>query len=155
MNKRVRGFTLVELIIAISVFAILAVVGFISIFNYKQIQQIDLVTQEIIAVLRNSQNRSISQESGSRWGVYFENSSSVDFYELFMGTSYAGGTVYARSVLPSGVQFEIPAAGSNSSIVFSPITGLPANSAIIKISLVGSPTTSSTININSNGEIQY
>ena len=160
MNK---AFTLIELIISIGILAILAGVGFINIVNYKHRQDLTSTTQEIIEVVRNAQNRSLSQEAtstagtGGRWGVYFENptGSGNDFYELFKGTSYAGGTVVSKSVLPSNTQFEEPASGSSSTIIFSPITGLPNASATIKISLISSPTSSSTITVGANGNIGF
>jgi len=160
MNK---AFTLIELIISIGILAILAGVGFINIVNYKHRQDLTSTTQEIIEVVRNAQNRSLSQEAtstagtGGRWGVYFENptGSGNDFYELFKGSSYVGGTVVSKSVLPSNIQFDIPASGSTSTIIFSPVTGLPNAATTIKISLISSPTSSSTITVNINGKIQY
>lgn len=151
-----KAFTLIELIISMAIIAILAGVGFINIINYRHRQDLTSTTQEIIEVLRNSQNRSLSQESASRWGVHFENQTSgTDFYELFQGASYAGATIVSKSALPSNIQFDIPASGSSSTIIFSPITGLPNASATIKIYLISSPTSSSTIIVNSNGKIQY
>jgi len=160
---RTSAFTLIELIISISILAILAGIGFINIVNYRQRQDLSFAGQEIIEVLRNAQNRSLSQEatstagSGGRWGVYFENPTGAgnDFYDLFKGTSYAGGTVVSKSVLPSNTQFEEPANGSSSTIIFSPITGLPNASATIKISLISSPTSSSTITVGANGNIGF
>ncbi len=160
MNK---AFTLIELIISIGILAILAGVGFINIINYRHRQDITSTTQEIVEVLRNAQNRSLSQEatstagSGGRWGVYFNNPTGAgnDFYELFKGPSYASGTIVSKSVLASNIQFDIPASGSSSTIIFSPITGLPNARATVKISLISSLTVSSTITININGKIQY
>ncbi len=151
-----KGFTLIELVITIGIIGVLATVSFISIFNYKQRQDLSSASQEIVAVIRNAQDRSLGQESGSRWGVYFENpSSGTDFYELFQGSTYATGTIVSKSVLPSNVQFDSPVSGSTSTIIFSPVTGLPDSSATIKISLISSPTSSSTITININGKISF
>ncbi len=68
MNK---AFTLIELIISIGILAILAGVGFINIINYRHRQDITSTTQEIVEVLRNAQNRSLSQErrTGYIWHV--------------------------------------------------------------------------------------
>ncbi len=154
--NRIRGFSLVELVISIGIIAILASAGFISILSYKQRQALLSATQEIIAVFRNAQDRSISQESGSRWGVHFENpSADLDFFDLFQGSSYGTSTIVSRNTLPSGVQFDNPASGASSTVIFSPITGLPDASSTIKISLINNPTSSSTIIVNTNGEIQY
>ena len=152
----VWGFTLIELVISIGILAILAGIGFISIINYKQRQALSSATQEIVTVLRNAQDRSISQESGNRWGVYFENPlSGSAFYDLFQGLNYATNTIVSRNVLPSGIQFDTPASGSSSTIIFSPVTGLPNSQTTIKISLLNSSTNSSTIIVSANGKIQY
>lgn len=156
MFNMVRGFTLIELLISMGIIVVLAGISFISILNYKQRQSLVSATQEIVAVVRNAQDRSISQESGSRWGVHFGNLSSASaFYDLFRGSSYVTGTVASRSVLPSGLQFDSPASGSSSTIIFSPISGLPNGSADIKISLINNSTNSSTITVSTNGEIHY
>jgi prepilin-type N-terminal cleavage/methylation domain-containing protein len=157
LNSNSKAFTLIELIISIGILAILAGVGFINIINYRHRQDLTSTAQEIIEVLRNSQNRSLSQEGGGRWGVYFNNPTGAanDFYELFQGADYATATSVSKSVLPSNIQFDIPASGSSSTIIFSPITGLPNAGATVKISLISSQTSSSTITVNSNGKIGF
>ena len=152
----VWGFTLVELIISIGILVILAGVSFISIINYKQRQALSSASQEIVTVIRNAQDRSISQEDGNRWSIHFENPlSGSAFYDLFQGLNYATNTIVSRNVLPSGVQFDTPVAGSSSTIIFSPVTGLPNSQATIKISLINNSNNSSTIIVSVNGEIQY
>ncbi|PIU98396.1 hypothetical protein COS61_01670 [Candidatus Wolfebacteria bacterium CG03_land_8_20_14_0_80_40_12] len=151
-----KGFTLIELLIVISITIILAAGGIMNLARHRQERDLSLAAQEITIVLRNAQDRSIAQEEGSRWGVYFENpASGSDFYELFQGINYGAATSVSKSVLRSNIQFDLPAAGSSSTVVFSPIIGLPNVSTTIKISLIGNPLSSSTIIINSNGEIQY
>jgi prepilin-type N-terminal cleavage/methylation domain-containing protein len=151
-----RGFTLIELLITIAITMAAATLGIMNLVSHRQERDLSLTTQEIATVIRNAQDRSIAQEEGSRWGVYFGNpSSGGDFYELFKGTSYAAGTIVSKSVLRSNIQFDIPASNSSSTVIFSPITGLPNASTTVKISSVGVPTSSSTIIINTNGEIRY
>ncbi|MDP3015144.1 MAG: prepilin-type N-terminal cleavage/methylation domain-containing protein [bacterium] len=152
-----KGFTFIELLIVISITAILATVGAMNLIGYRQERDLNFAVQEIITVLRNSQDRSIAQEEGSRWGIYFNNPTgdSNDFYELFKGTSYAGGIVASKIALRSNIQFDTPTSNSSSTVIFAPITGLPSASITIKISLIGKPTSSSTIIINTNGEISF
>lgn len=152
-----KAFTLVELIIVIAIVAIIAGVGIMSLVGYRQRQSLRTQTEELVAVLRNSHDRSVTQESGSRWGVYFENpvGDNNDFYDLFSGTSYSASAVVSRIALPSALQFDIPSSGASSTIIFAPITGFPNASTTIKMSLIGNPLTSSTIIVNSNGQIQY
>ena len=152
-----RGFTLIELLITIAITVAAATLGIINLVSHRQERDLVSTAQEIATVIRNAQDRSIAQEEGSRWGIYFNNPSgdNNDFYELFKGTSYATGTIVSKSVLRSNIQFDTPSSNSSSTIIFSPITGLPNASTTVKMSLISKPTTSSTIIINSNGEIQY
>jgi prepilin-type N-terminal cleavage/methylation domain-containing protein len=151
-----KSFTLVELIIVVGLVVILATFGVMNFVNYRNRQKLNLTSQEISVILRNAQDRSITQESGRPWGVYFANPSgnNNDFYELFSGASYPGTTV-SRNALSSSIQFDLPAAGSNSIVIFAPISGLPDSPITVKISLVNDPSASSTIIVNSNGQIQY
>lgn len=151
-----KGFTLIELVITLGIMVFLAGIGFLFISGYKSNQNINSTSQEIVSVLRNAQNRSLSQEGGGRWGVYFSNPvSGNDFYNLFKGSSYSSSTIVSQTALSSGVQFDTPISGSSSSVVFSPVTGLPDNALTIKISLTARPSVSSTIIINQNGQILY
>ena len=151
-----KGFTLIELIIAMSITVIMATFGFLNIISYKNRQDLNSASQEIVAVLRNAQDRSLSQEGGSRWGVHFENSTSGSvFYTLFQGSSYATGIIASQTVLPSSVQFDSPTTGSSANIVFFSITGLPDATLTVKISLISNSTASSTIVISSNGKISF
>ncbi|MBN2197711.1 prepilin-type N-terminal cleavage/methylation domain-containing protein [Candidatus Wolfebacteria bacterium] len=151
-----KGFSLIELIISIAILAIVSSVGFINIINYKNRQTLVSNAREIVTILRNAQDRSLSQEGGSRWGVYFENPvEGVGFFELFQGSSYSSNAVSLKSSLASSVQFDIPLAGSSSTVVFSPVTGLPDKVLDIEISLIGKPSVSSTISVNSAGKISF
>lgn len=151
-----EAFTLIELLISMALVTILSLIGFINLFGYRQNQDLKNAASGVVAVLRNAQSRSALGEEGARWGVYFDNTSSTaGFYDLFSGFSYATTSVSAHNVLPRNVQFNLPGPGSSSTVVFSPVGGLPNASTTIKVSLVGDPSVSSTIFVNDNGQIQY
>ena len=156
-NFQEKSFTLIELVIVIAIIGAISVIGITNLFNYRSLQNLKNTTQEIVAVLRNAQNRSMSQELSNRWGVYFSNPAGAgnDFFELFSGTNYNPAAVASHTVLSSGVQFDVPAAGASTTIIFSPLTGFPDTSTAVRISLTNNPLASSTITINSNGQIQY
>ena len=151
-----RAFTLIELLITIGIVAVLSVIGFINLTGYRERQSVELAGQGIAAVLRDAQNRSISQDSGARWGVHFENPSGLSgFYELFSGVSYSTGVVLQRANLPSNVIFNQPSSGASTTIIFSPVAGFPGSSTTVIISAIGNQSVSSTIIVNTNGEVQY
>lgn len=156
-----KGFTLIEFLITVAILVTVAVIGGLNLFGYYSRQNLELTINEITALIRDAQNRSLTQQDGNadsqgdQWGVHFENASQ-DSVKLFCcGSSYAAGTLVSVYVLRASTQFTDPGEGNSKDIVFRKITGLPFTSATIKISLVNNSSASSTITINGNGVIQY
>lgn len=151
-----KGFTLIELLVVIAITVALATISAVNFAGYRNKQDLDLTGREIISVLRNAQNRSISQESGSRFGVHFNNTDQNNgYYTLFNGTSSASGILIAKKSLRNSVKFISPSSGASVDVVFNPVSGLPGASSTIIIALKVNVLSSSTININVNGQIQY
>ncbi len=162
------GFTLIELLITVAIVGVISIIGVVNFLGYRQRQDVNLTAQEIISVLREAQNKSISQEASStasqtatsteQWGVFFQNATStadLDYYDLFWGASYSESNISSRKTLRSSVQFDTPLTGIATSTVFNPMTGLPVASTTIKISLISNASISSTIVVNDNGKIEY
>ena len=157
-----KGFTLVEILIVLAVLTVMAVVGSINFFNYYSRQNLELTVDEVAALLRDAQNRSLTQQDGDgdnqgdQWGVHFENATTTrDFVRLFSGSSYASSTVATTNIFRIGIQFTDPDLGTSKDVIFSKVTGLPDVLVTVTISLIGNPSASSTIYINENGRIQY
>lgn len=130
-RERTRGFTLVELLISIALLIVLGVIGGVQFFGYRQQQDLSDAAQELAAVFRDAQNRSMSQDSGTRWGVHIENSvSGGQFFELFSGTSYAPANVISHTTFSSPIAFPNLAAGASRNIFFAPITGTASSTAV-------------------------
>lgn len=154
LNLRFQsGFTLIELIVVIGITAIIAVVGFLNIYGFKSVSELDLTAREIISVLRNAQDRSIGQEDSVQWGVYFENAASDSgFYVLYKG---ATTTFVSKKNLRPNIQFLDPSIGNSKDIPFNKLSGLPASSITIVVALKNDLLATTTIIVNSNGQIQY
>ncbi len=151
-----KGFTVFELLIVIGILAVVSGFTIFNLFGYRRYQDLNLTTQEIAAVLRNAQNRSIAQEAGGSWGVHFENSATDDFYELFLGQSYATSTIYSKTILRPTVEFSDPASGSSKNVFFRAMSGMGLGGTdLIRVFLKGSSSASGTIYIDANGRIDY
>ena len=150
------GFSLLELIIVITIIAILGSVGFVKLTDYFTRNNLDKDAQKIAFTLKNARDRSISQDRGLQWGVHFENSASgKGFYELFSGTGYPGQTIL-RNNLNIGVEFLNPSASSTLDILFSKITGLASASTTIVVALSDDNSIIKSISISgANSEISY
>lgn len=154
-----KGFSLIEMIIVIAIIAIIAAVSLFNLTRSKNRTTLDSTTRQISALLREAQNRSMSQDSGNTWGVHFENSTNTTpFYSLFYN-SYGASTTIGRYTLPNLVRYSTSSLGQGSSteITFMQISGFPSASTSITLNLVigGAVSTSSVIRISSNGLVGY
>jgi len=153
-----NSFTLVELLIVISISVIL-VSASLSLYTFFSHQNLDLTRDEIMAVLKETQNRAIlgydgdGDDQSDNWGVHFENSS-TDYYKVFYNSFTSSSTVSSYN-LKRGVIYLSPSEGQSKEVIFSRITGLPNASSTIEICLSRDNSDSATITINENGKIEY
>ena len=78
------GFTLIEILITVSLISILGFFLFSIGLNFYKSQQLETQAQEILQTLRRAQSKATSVELDSSFGVYLTN----DNYTLFKGSSY-------------------------------------------------------------------
>ena len=147
-----KGFTLTELIIVIAIIMIITTVSFVGLFNYRNRQNVSLTVDEVMAVVRDTQNRSFTQKDGQQWGIRFKNASD-DQYEVFKGAVYSSTTLDRVYNLRREVKFGEPAEGFVFDVIFNPITGKPNFSKIISLFGGASQKTVGDIIINISGLI--
>ena len=82
------GFTLVELIIVISIFAVCSAVTLPFLARFQQSQNLDTLRQGIASTMRRAQQRAVAGERDSAWGVHV----GTGTYILYSGSSYAART---------------------------------------------------------------
>jgi len=145
------GFSLIEVLIAVSVLTILT--GLIAPgFNFfRQQSAIDSATQEIIHTLRLAQNRTLASEGDSNFGVYFETNKFV----LFKGLTYSASATdneihnFDSSLNISAINF----GGAVAYVVFERLTGTTANYGSLVIGRTGDASQNRTIHIDQSGII--
>jgi prepilin-type N-terminal cleavage/methylation domain-containing protein len=152
MNK---GFSLVELLMVIVIIFVFVGLTFALLFSRKSKTTLDLTTKQIVAFLREAQNRSIAQEKDANWGVVFVNNTSTpSFYGIFYSST---STLVKKNNLPDEIKYSsstIPE-GSYFAITFNKITGAPSTSTIIYLYSTPSSQITSSISINISGIIDY
>jgi len=164
MNK---GFTLIELLIVISIVGIIGGFGFINLFGAAREGELANTRVSIAALLRDAQQRSISQVDGRFWGVRFENQAGRDQFFLFSTSQdpFSDITVYEQHTLvttKSFLEFRQPSSGTTLTVDFDQVTGeLALNScpnvtvnSTIEIGLVGG-SDSLMIKVFCNGKIEF
>ncbi len=152
---------MIELLVTAAILAAIAAVGGINLFGYYIRQNLKLTVEEVTALIRDAQNRTLvaqdgnADDQGDQWGVHFENKTSApDLVELFCcGQSYALGTVVSAYNLRIGVELNDPIEGNSKDIVLSKLTGYPNAPASIEIALKNNPANSFVITISEIGQV--
>ncbi|MEK7462902.1 MAG: type II secretion system protein [Patescibacteria group bacterium] len=143
--KKVRGFTLIELIITLGIAVILGGVSMSSYFGYQSQQGVDGASSELLGTLRDAQQRAKSQDNSSAWGVYINAvSGAYDYYEVY----YGANATTSKITLPTDVEFSAPAQGATLEIVFAKSTGLPSSAGPATIISKRSSSISESITLN-------
>lgn len=131
-----KAFTLLELILVIGILAVLGAAGFGFYYNFQLNIKIEEEGNKIQNVLRGIQQKAISGEENSQWGVRFVYPQNGDqYYDSFLGADYLTGTTTERFYLSSGVIFTNPSASSTIDVIFSKRFGEVATSSPIIISI--------------------
>ncbi len=126
-----QSFTLVEVLITVGILSIIVGVGFLNLTGFKSKHSFDLDAENVVASIRNTQNRALLGEGGTSWGIRFVSSATGGSYEIFSGTEYAPSSVVVSDALSVSSRFYNPPSGFSKTIVFSPISGLPSNADTI------------------------
>jgi prepilin-type N-terminal cleavage/methylation domain-containing protein len=124
-----KGFTLVELLVVISLVALL---GFLSMPLYHSMQgnvALSNYTQQIVSDLRTAQQKSIVSQGGTTHGIYFNSNGYVIF-----GGDWAAPTYTKNFLINGGI---VISHGAGSKIIFERLTGKSTNSEIKIKSLSG------------------
>ena len=149
-----EGFSLVELLLALSIIAVLGTVGMINLSAFSQERALLSQAEKMVVVVRDVQQKAAAEEGASAWGIKVtNNASSSDTYETFYGASYAAGTVDDTFYLPTGLVLAAPAAGSSTEVVFTKGTGAPNATATIDMETL-SASRNYRININAAGTVE-
>lgn len=144
-----KGFTLIEILLALAIVALLAAVGINSFSNFNAQEALQIETDKIVSLLARARSQTLSAKDGRAYGVHFEERTAA----LFRGGSYHAsdaGTV--TQTLHSAVQISsIALSGGGSEVVFQKLTGATAQSGTVTLALVRNPGMTQVITIAATG----
>ncbi len=147
-----KGFTLLEILLTLSILVILSAAGVGGYRTYGKNVEVTSITQSISSELRLMQAKSMAGEAGLKWGVHFVNGTN-DYYELFSTPStyaHASTIVSATTTFPRSVSFSDPTSGQSKDIIFDKITGITTATSV----MIVSEDITKTIEVSAFGIIQ-
>lgn len=149
--KNNTGVTLVELLVVVAVFVILAATSVQVYFSFQKKSELTNSVEELVSVLRLSRNKTMASETASNFGVHFE---SVKFV-LFRGTSYnPSATDNEIHNLSKRVEiYEINLSGGGAEVIFNRVTGETNQTGTISLRLKDDVSQTETAVVYSSGEV--
>ena len=148
MNK---AFTLVEIIIAISVLMILTGLGALSLVSSGKSSSLEQAKSLTIVALREAQTNSLTGLDGLAWGVLLEENRLIIFADSGSGFQ-AGDSKNQPRILPAGAILSWDINGAGAEILFDPRSGKTANFGTLTVS---DGNLSVNINLSQEGVIDY
>ena len=128
--KNGAGFTLIEIIIAISILILLAGAASVSFVQSRRIRDLTTAGQSILTGIRLAQSRALAGEENSQWGIKIEQTQVI----IFSGTSIIGSTNTEVIPLPPTIEIvNISLAGGGDEIVFKRIEGTTAEAGTFDV----------------------
>lgn len=154
-RKSFTGFTLIEFIVVIALSLLFAGLAIPALRIAQKGSELSDETLHMVAVLRLAQSRTVSSEQASKYGVFFDTSTSPHRYVLFRGETYATRDAAADevNVLPASVEIAgttLPGAET----VFQKVSGNASEAGSITLRLVLNPEKQEQVYISTSGTIQ-
>ena len=129
-----RGFSLIEVMVAVGITAIIAVGAFLVISGRQSNTELQATASEMVSALRTAQQNALSAVSSTAWGVRFDNTtSSAPRFVVFAAPSYTPSAEVTAYPMSKKVQFDPStiASGTASNVIFGLKTGTTASTTIM------------------------
>jgi prepilin-type N-terminal cleavage/methylation domain-containing protein len=150
-----KGFTLIELVVVLALVALFTGLAIPALRIAQRGSALNDESLSMVAVLRLAQSRTVSSEQASKYGVFFDMSTSPDRYVLFRGETYAARDVASDEVHALPVSVEI--AGTTlpgAETVFQKVSGAASGAGSITLRLVLNPEKEEQVYVSTSGAIQ-
>lgn len=146
------GFTLIELVLGISILGILMLIGTWHWRGAENEQALSKDTLGLISIFEEARSLAVSSKSNSAFGVHMSSST----ISVFQGDTYTGSnTIITNYNLNSLVQvYSINLNGGGNNVFFERLTGNTSQNGNIKLSLINDASSSSTVTILASGIVQ-
>ena len=147
-----NGFTLIEVLVAIVILAVLTTVVFSALVRFNRAQALTSATESIHAALNEARSLTLASKSRTVYGVHFDMGSTT----LFQGAMYTSTDpnneviMLSNAVIISSVSLE----GGGQDVVFDRLTGKTSQYGTITLSLTADATKTRTVTIDTSGIIE-
>jgi prepilin-type N-terminal cleavage/methylation domain-containing protein len=149
--KLSKGFTLIEIILVISVAVLLAGVMVFPLTKFRDNKLLISTSEVIYSVLNEARSNTTAAKNDFQYGIHFESNSAT----LFRGTTYSAGDANNEKINLQNVitLSQISLNGGGSDVLFNRLTGSTNNFGSLKVQLTKDSSVFRTINIEKTGVV--
>ena len=150
-EKNDSGVTVVELLVALAILAIITGIAVSSFGGFRRQKVLDNSAGEVASLLREARALTLASRDGAAWGVHFETSNVT----LFRAPTFASGAANNKAVtLDAAVTLATTSiTGGGSDIIFKKLSGETNNVATTTLSRTDDPTIARIVTVSTTGII--
>ncbi|MBI4121077.1 MAG: type II secretion system protein [Parcubacteria group bacterium] len=146
-----RGITLLEILIALSIFALLGTFGVTTLSLFKKTIDLGNAADMTIVILEDARSRTRFSEDRSQYGVHF----ATGTVTLFHGATFIEGALENEStILPQTVEISnITFSGGGSDVLFKVLTGEANKTGTVTLRLKSDVSKTRVVEIQQSGAV--
>ncbi len=144
-----KGFSLIEILTAIAVIAIILAIATQTFKNFNQEKALDAETNKIVSVINGARSNTSSSKDFTEHGVHFEQSKIV----FFNGSVYNGSDPNNKEYKILGLVeiYDISLNGGGQDLFFKKLTGETDKYGTISLRLINNQARTRNIKISQSG----
>lgn len=149
--KFLKGFSFVEVLIAIAVIAVVLTMATQTFKNFSGEKSLNAETDKIASVINEARSSTSSSKDFSEHGVHFEQSKTVFFNGSVYNPSDSNNKEYKISG-PVEI-YDILLNGGGQNLFFKKLTGETDKYGTVSLRLINNPSKTKTIKISNSGVV--
>ncbi len=144
-----KGFTLIEVLLALSVVAIIAAISVTSLSNFNKDKALTIEVEKVLSLVTKARSLTLAAKDDSGYGVHFEDRKAV----LFKGASYSSSAATNQiQLLNDEVKISaIALTGGATDVVFQKLSGATAQNGTITLTSVRNSSQTKVITVTGTG----
>lgn len=146
-----KGFTLIETLVAVAVLALLAVIVVSGLSSFQESGELLRASDLVAGTLRDAKGRTLASKNNLAYGVHFDSDQIV----LFEGTAYDASSVSNEvTPLPFRVEISTIALGGGDEVAFLRLSGEAIATGTIMLRVKQEPSKTKTVQMYESGVVE-
>ena len=144
-----KGFTLIETLLALGIVAIIAAISVMSLSNFNKDKALSIEVEKVLSLITKARSLTLAAKDDSGYGVHFEERKSV----LFKGASYSSSAATNQiQLLNDEVKISaIALTGGATDVVFQKLSGATTQNGTLTLASVRNASQTKMITIAMTG----